>query len=108
MSLITIIAKSPHIVSWESLHNDIKDANFEELELFPIPSELGFEEAAVGIVVSSNFKSKETVITELGEIVKLLGSMGFTVTELYNGSILNTNNVHSVVSPLLGGIGGIV
>lgn len=102
MSLITIIARSPYILSWEVLFLDIQQLELTELEVFPIPLELGFEQNAVGIAVPSVYQSKENVVLQLRKVTELLRAMDFELSELYNGAlIINEEDVDDLLLPLL-------
>lgn len=101
MSLITILAKSPHIIGWESISSEIASLGLSEIEVFPIPMELGFEQNALGVSVHRKFKNKEALLTEMYKLFKYLISMDFELTELYSGKLVNEQNMRSIVLPLL-------
>ena len=102
MSLITIIAKGPHDIDWEKVFPSIKELELNELEIFPIPSELGFEFDAIGIAAPSNYGNKEKLVMQLRHLVELLCSMQFKLTELYNGVLIDNGSLGSILLPLLG------
>jgi len=101
MALITILARSSHIIGWQNLSYKIVELNIDEVEVFPIPRELGFECDALGIAVSRNFKNKENVLFEISRLIVLLISMGFELTELYNGELIDDQNLGRIFLPLL-------
>jgi hypothetical protein len=101
MALILVLAKSPQIIDWKSLLFKIESMNIKEVEVFPIPRELGFENDALGLAVTSNFESKENVLLEISKLITLLISMSFELTELYNGELIDEQNLREILLPLL-------
>ena len=101
MALILVLAQSPQIIDWKSLLFKIESMNIKEVEVFPIPRELGFENDALGLAVTSNFESKENVLLEISKLITLLISMSFELTELYNGELIDEQNLREILLPLL-------
>lgn len=101
MSLITIIAKNSNEIRWANLLYQIEGLSISGIEVFPIPKELGFEESAIGIAVPSNYESKQNIIDGMSKLVKLLTTMSFEITELYNGELINYDNIKKTLLTLL-------
>jgi hypothetical protein len=101
MALISILAKSPHILNWEYLFLKIEDLLLDEIEIFPIPAELGFDENAFGISVSANYKSKNSVETQVQNLVELFTLNDFKMIELYGGITITEVNLPEILSRLL-------
>ena len=101
MSVITILAKSPHIIGWESLSSGIVSLGISKIEVFPIPVELGFDQNALGITAHRNYGNSEVLLSEMQKLIKYLISMNFELTELYSCKLLNEQNSGDIISSLL-------
>jgi hypothetical protein len=101
MALISILAKSPTTLDWESLFLGIENLYLDEVEIFPIPADLGFDEDAFGISVSKKFKNKNNVITEIQNLAELFTLNGFKMFELYTGTTITGENLPGILSRLL-------
>lgn len=103
MSLITILAKSKRRLDWQKLFLQIRELQLNELEIFPIPVELGFEQDAIGIAVSQRYTNSGDVVVQLRRINVLLTSMDIELRALYNGEMIADQSMERIVLALLQG-----
>jgi hypothetical protein len=101
MARVNIIAYAEKPWDWDSLYENIISLKLEEIEIFPIPRELGFEQDGLGILVHKNFSGKETVLRELNSLLVLFKSHHITMTELYDAIILSEMNIEKTIGALL-------
>lgn len=101
MSLISILAKTPTVIDWKEIAKVFLAMNLKEVEVFPIPIELGFSENAIGITVHRNFSSLGNVNSEIEKILTFLSKRRFVLFELYDGEKIDLNNFERIISPIL-------
>lgn len=103
MALINIISNGTQAINWELLYADYKRLELLNVELFPIPKELGFDHDSVGICIHKNYSDKDKVIKELKELILLLEKESYKLKfyELYNSVEISSFNVENVLNPLL-------
>ncbi len=100
MALISILAKNSHILNWEDLYLKITNLELDDVEIFPIPSELGFKENAFGFSISKNYKSKTNAETQLRKLFFLLTLHDFKMVDLYTGIDITEKNLSAMFSRL--------
>jgi hypothetical protein len=90
-------------LDWQELFLKIRELQLTELEIFPIPAELGFNQDAIGIAVSQRYETKEKVLVQLEKINNLLEPMDIELRELYNGELMEETSMKRIVMALLQG-----
>jgi len=103
MAIINILAQSNGSVDWEDILDKYSRLSLSNVEVFPIPKQLGFEQDAIGINVHRGFDSKQAVISNLKKVVDLLMSINFTLIELYDGVRIVPGNMDVLFNGLLNG-----
>lgn len=99
MALINILAKSKASIKWVEFLDGFSVLNLSNIEVFPIPKELGFDYDCLGINVQSNYSDKQIVISELKTLVNFFGS--YKYIELYDGIEIDGNNLAAIIDKLL-------
>lgn len=100
MAIINILAKNKK-ADWGKITGDITGMGLNIVQFFPIPGELGFDDDALAINVQRGFSNKKTVLAELNLLIQYLIIHNFTITELYDGVEVNSNNLSQIIEPLL-------
>lgn len=103
MALINIIANNTKSINWQSFYHDYKLLELININLFPIPKELGFESDSVGISVHANYTDKAEVIQELKKLLVFFERepYDFKFSELYHGVEISSSNVEKECNDLL-------
>jgi len=101
MAAINILAKSTTPLSWGNLLQNYSRLNLTNIEIFPIPSELGFEGDSIGISVSQGYTKRETVLTELKILIDFLNLTNLTFIELYDGIEVLPDNIVGIIEKML-------
>lgn len=101
MAGFNVLARSDGSINWDNLLNDYSNLNLAEVEIFPIPKELGFDQDAVGINVHNGYPDKRNVIAELKLAIDLFSLYNLKFTELYDGIEIDSNNVELIADQLL-------
>lgn len=103
MGLVNMLVKSQKTINWGCFLKDYSNLHFFNIEVFPIPKELGFNCDCIGVNVSQGYTSKEIVITELERFVTFFRSepYAFKFIELYEGLEVIPENVTLLFFKLL-------
>ena len=103
MALINILAKSEKVINWNVFLKDYSNLNILNIEVFPIPKELGFNCDCVGVNIHQGYTKREIVISEIERLIKFfrLKPYDFKFIELYNGVEVHDSNVIIIIDSLL-------
>lgn len=103
MALINILAKSGKTINWNVFLKDYSTLNIFDIEVFPIPKELGFDCDSVGFSIHKGYLEKEAVILEVKRLITFfqLSPYNFKFIELYDGVEVHLENVMVLISGLL-------
>jgi len=103
MALVNILAKSNRQLNWKKLLVDYSSLNLTEIEIFPIPKELGFDQDAIGICIHHGYSNKKTVILDMESLIAFFSSENYNLKfiELYEGIEVLPENVGELIYNLL-------
>lgn len=101
MARVNIIAYAEKPLDWNSLYENIIGLSLTEIEIFPIPKDLGFDQDGLDVLIHKNFSDKQIVLHELQALLALFKSYHISMTELYDGVILSEMNIEKTISALL-------
>jgi len=101
MAVINIIAKSEKAIYWDDFLDKFSKLSLTDIEIFPIPKELGFEQDSIGVSVLSRYSNRENVISEMKILFKILNQTGLKCFELYDGIEINESIYITIIKKLL-------
>ena len=101
MALINILAESTTEINWIKLLNYYSELNLTDIEIFPIPNELGFNKDAIGVSVHQGYTNKENVLSEIKKLMNLFISFQIRCIELYDCIEIGPNNFEGLLDKLL-------
>jgi hypothetical protein len=91
----SLLAKSGGEIDWEFIHKGLKINLLNNIEIFPIPGSIGFENDALGITVPSKNINKEAE-DELFSTLSFLIEINFEIIELYDGVKVTPFNIRKI------------
>lgn len=103
MALINLIAKSNKEINWECFLEDYSNLQLFDIEIFPIPKNLGFDFDCVGINVHKGYSNRKAVISNLERAITFfyLEPYGLKFVELYEGVEVYPDNALVLFDKLL-------
>jgi hypothetical protein len=103
MALINLIAKSQKEINWKYFLDDYYNLEFSDIEVFPIPKDLGFAFDSIGVSVHSGYSNRKTVILELERMIVFYSSKAYNLKfiELYDGIEIHPDNASTLFDKLL-------
>jgi hypothetical protein len=103
MALVNMIVKSTKAINWGSFLKDYSSLNFSNIEIFPIPKELGFDCDCIGVNVHQGYANKKIVIAEIERFITFFINKpyAFKFIELYDGLEVIPENVIVLIDKLL-------
>jgi hypothetical protein len=101
MAALNILAVSDKEIHWSKLLNEIQVFNLIQIEMFPIPKQLGFNLDSIGICLPSGFDDREDAVMELLKLSHFLNDHNFELTELYNGTKVTKENAKKMFITML-------
>jgi hypothetical protein len=103
MALINILAKSTKNVDWNDFLKDYWSLNVFNVEVFPIPKELGFDCDSIGINVHKGYMDRNEVISEIERLVVFFSSAPHSLRfiELYDNVEVFPENAITLIDRLL-------
>lgn len=97
-----LLAETQKTINWDKISQVPISGSFTEVELFPIPAEIGHDNTnSVGISIPMKNVNKKA-IKELRIIMEELFKDGFRIYELYNGNEITSENFSSIEKLLIG------
>jgi len=97
-----LIAETRESINWGKISQIPISDNFTEVELFPIPVEIGHDSTnSVGISIPMKNVNKRA-ISELKIVTERLFKDGFNIYELYHGNEVTSENFSSIEKLLIG------
>jgi len=100
MAILNILAKSKNNLKWENVLNHFDKFKTQGLEVFPIPSAIGFEFDCLGVCVHKNYQDRQIILSAISSFIKT-SEDSIIFYELYDGVEINENNCNEIISRLL-------
>ena len=103
MALINILAKSTKSVDWTDFLKDYWSLKILNVEVFPIPKELGFDYDSIGISAHKGYTDRSAVIFDIEHLVTFFSSEPYNLKfiELYDGVEVLPENAIMLIDKLL-------